>query len=279
MPKNQHQKTPIRRHSHDYIIFRILATFWSLWLLFGLLVVFLSLTWPTDGVDLLIGIGIAAVGLGGLIYITVSWRRHDLAYPEGQQGLSEVESLLDQPPPRQHIPKKFYQANALRISDTLGALLAVGIFCPGLTIFMILTCPWPAIIALQILLYGIPGTVLWGAWIWLCITERIKRRRLLRDGIAVEGTLLALEKTSIWTKILFSPQNSTQYRATYRFSWLGEQLEASQLLHATNHHDVDNCWIPGTTEVRLLVLPHDPLSVLWAETTLNSAPLYPSPGD
>ena len=134
-------------------------------------------------------------------------------------------------------------------------------------------------IALQLLLYGIPGTVLWGAWIWLRITERLKRRRLLRDGIAVEGALSTLEKTSIWTKILSPPQNSTQYRATYKFSWLGEQKEASQLLHAPDHHYADNCWIPGTTEVRLLVLPHDPLSVLWAETTLNSPPLYPSPGD
>ena len=285
MLKKQHDETHSKRSIHEYIFFGFLTIFCGSFLLVGLFVA--SLFFLTDEgqwqvFDWLLfctGIVIGIIGLGGLIYITVCWRRLGHTRAEDEQlRLSQIESFLDNAPPRQHVPRKFYQANALTISDSIGALLAASM-CPGALIFMILTWPWPRIIALQFLLFCIPGTVLWGAWSWLRITERIERRRLLRDGIAVEGTLSALEKTSIWTQILFPPQNSTQYRATYRFSWLGEQQEASQLLHAPDHHYADNRWIPETTKVRLLVLPHDPLSVLWAKATLDSPPLYPPQGD
>jgi len=118
------------------------------------------------------------------------------------------------------------------------------------------------------------ASILWVVFLWLRISERLRRRKILRDGRLVEGRVAAVKSCGQWEKVLFAPpdETCTQYRALLDFHWEGDRRQAHQFVYDkdtnTNGH-----FVPAGMPVRLLVHPIDPRPVIWIEATFLPGPL------
>ena len=118
------------------------------------------------------------------------------------------------------------------------------------------------------------ASILWVAFLWLRISERLRRRKILRDGRLVDGRVATVKSCGQWENVLFSPPEGTgtQSRALLEFPWEGETRQAHQFVY-DNDKNTSFRSVPVGTPVRLLVHPLDPRHVIWVEATFLPDPL------
>ena len=118
------------------------------------------------------------------------------------------------------------------------------------------------------------ASILWVALLWLRISERFRRRKILRDGRLVDGRMVAVKSCGQWERVAFPPpdETSTQSRVLLEFPWEGETRQAHQFVYG-NDEETSFRSLPAGSPVRLLVLPADPTQVIWVEATFLPDPL------
>lgn len=201
------------------------------------------------------------------------------------ERLEAIEQLLAQSPPRTQIPKGFQGAQLIPKSSTAIGALVLGMF-PGWLIFFTISFfasddmnvkerDWfPLLNGVLTAIMLILASILWAAFLWLRISERLRRRNILRDGRLVAGRVATVKSCGQWERVLFPPPNetSTQSRVLFEFPWRESPREAHQFVYA-NGENTSFRSVPVGTPVRLLVHPIDPRLVIWVEATFLPDPL------
>ena len=201
------------------------------------------------------------------------------------ERLQSIDQLLAQSPPRQQIPKGLQGAQLVpKYSTAIGALL-LGMF-PGWLIFFTISffasdgmnlkeVDWfPLLNGVLTAIMLILASILWVAFLWLRISERLRRRKILRDGRLVDGRMVAVKSCGQWERVTFPPpdETSTQSRALFDFPWEGETRQAHQFVY-DNDEETSFRSLSAGAPVRLLVLPANPTQVIWVEATFLPDPL------
>ena len=200
-----------------------------------------------------------------------------------------LDSFLSESVPRLRIPKHFIDANrpGWSVVNLFGALFAF-IAINTVLWWVILTGdvwsesdPGSGFMSqlfwtLAVLSHTIVPTALLLALYWWRKHGTRKRKKLLQDGVLVEGTVGGMWPTG---KTGRNPAEK-QYKVYYTYCWQGANRDGSQLLYSETHFQgFDFINYDKSLPVRLLVDPENPGEVLWADATLLSNTLAEnSPG-
>ena len=202
-------------------------------------------------------------------YLVLMERRHKL-----------LDSFLSESVPRLRIPKHFIKANrpGWSLANLIGALFTLVTINAGLW-WLILTGDVVSASSfgsgfmnqlfwfLVVLTHTIAPTALLLALCWWRNNGTRKRKKLLQNGVLVEGTVDDIYQTG---KTGRNPAEK-QYKVYYTYCWQGVNRDGSQLLYSETHFlGFDFIDHDKSLPVRLLVDPETPREVLWADATLLS---------
>lgn len=202
-------------------------------------------------------------------YLVLMERRHKL-----------LDSFLSESVPRLRIPKHFINANrpGWSVANLIGVLFTL-VIINALLWWFILTGgvrsesdPGSGFMhklfwSLVILTHSIAPTVFVVAMLWWRNHGTRKRKKLLQDGVLVEGTVGGMRPTG---KTGRNPAEK-QYKVYYTYCWQGVNRDGSQLLYSETHFlGFDFINYDKSLPVRLLVDPENLREVLWADATLLS---------